>query len=490
LQAATLSDVLFERGHLSTERWRPDPIHSVLKSYDVTLSSASASLYAEVEHELNDGWLLVEAYSVYRVTGDTGPVTVSDDPYGSVTFSLLVPGTDQGVSLGFCTGGDEAQDAVSVMRGTMASGKTMVLTRYWRTRDVFAGSYPVHVVTTEARFSDDASQAMSTDDFFAQTYSAEHHNWVENSVIDFLRDPAFFHVTWRPLLDGTGQEAISRIDLNAIDAYPTEATIDVTTSRVDGGAIVDTYQAATSWKRVDDTWLTRSAQWQCPEADVFGLQGFEEKFQLMTCPATTDPGYTLLGVVPVVFLQEASLVGDVLGPDMISTTSVDGRAGHRVQMGSHTVDITTADGTAFYVDVYEDGTSISSFYAERTEIGAAPPRHMPAQWTVKASNSDGISMELQRKLVTFGVGESMIFAPLSFTLTFNGQTALIDGMDQLFYVNTHHNWMDSLEAHVGGRVYTWEYRYLTQPPFEGTHTVRVTENGQDILPATTLTEVD
>jgi hypothetical protein len=89
-----------------------------------------------------------------------------------------------------------------------------------------------------------------------------------------------------------------------------------------------------------------------------------------------------------------------------------------------------------------------------------------------------------------GVGESSIFAPTDAAFTVADDTAPIDitsdGLDELRYTNTHHNWNDELEVWVDDLVVRWSVEVDLDGPEPFVYTVSATRDGASVLPATNV----
>jgi hypothetical protein len=95
-------------------------------------------------------------------------------------------------------------------------------------------------------------------------------------------------------------------------------------------------------------------------------------------------------------------------------------------------------------------------------------------------------MRLLRRWAGQGVGESSIYAPLSFQLTFGGATHFVDAWDRFAYTNTHHNWQDQLEARTDTLTLFWTVTFESGPLVHRVRAVETT-SGQEVLPETVIT---
>ena len=90
-----------------------------------------------------------------------------------------------------------------------------------------------------------------------------------------------------------------------------------------------------------------------------------------------------------------------------------------------------------------------------------------------------------------GVGESALYAPIALTVELPDRVVFVDGLEELVYTNTHHNWNDALVATRGDVVATWSVRVnIDEPalPFL-IYEVGVTVGGQAVLPTTMVDPV-
>jgi len=489
LASASVDGVLLERGNLSTQRWRPaaGTIGRTLRQYALTSQGAYTQLEAAVAHDLGPAGTLIESYRLYRAAGAKQPVLL-DGMASEASFSLELPGIVDPISLTACAGEASMERAVELLRATRGT-RQLVILRFMNTRMAMAGSYPVHVTGLQLGLSDAAWAVLDSADFFAHTYAAEHHNWAETSVIDFTQEPRLYHTVFRPLAEGqTGlpSETTERVAFQGVNGWGGTPYLDLTTRKADNSQVTERWEIPGRLIRVDETDLTRQAGAYCAKPNVLLVGsgasiGYQDSYQLLTCPQATAPGYALKAVVPVWFPPDFSVVGTKIEGAAITQASAAGRPGHTVKVGAHSVTITTSDAKAFFVDVKDPkGVLVSSFMAQAGKLGAFEEARKE---TLTAKDGKGVSMVMVRQWAGQGVGESSIYAPLSFELTFGGRTLFVDAMDRLRYVNSHHNWMDSLEARGEGLVVTWRIRYMDGVMNE----VEVKkESGEQVLAPTVL----
>ncbi len=93
-------------------------------------------------------------------------------------------------------------------------------------------------------------------------------------------------------------------------------------------------------------------------------------------------------------------------------------------------------------------------------------------------------MRLVRRWAGPGVGESALYAPVRFELSFDEQSHTVDAWDRLEYENTHHNWNDSLEARTDDLALFYNVRWNNGL----THTVRAVRisDGAEVLAETEI----
>ncbi|MBI5542321.1 MAG: hypothetical protein HY901_00405 [Deltaproteobacteria bacterium] len=488
LAQARVDGLLVEKGNLSSQRWRPseDSIGLSLRHYEVSTTGDYTSLQASIAHDLGAAGVLVERYQLYRSAQHTEPVVIGGGE-DQVGFHLEMLGVPEPIELEACQGEPDWEKAVEVLRATRA-GRHLVIHRYMDTRQlVRRGTYAVRLRGVQVAFTDAAWAVIESGDFFAQTYAAQHHNWFEDSLIDFTQEPRLYHTVFRPISEGgAGIPATpERLALNDVQGLDTLSYIDLTTRNPDGDATTERWDVQGGWTRVDDTVMTRRLT--CDDASTFlvGLSGngYMDSFQLLTCPQAAAPGYSLEGVVPVWFAEDPAVIGTLIEKAAISPASSSGRAGHSVKVGAFTVTFSTSNGTSFFVDVRDaQGQSTASYLSDKGELGPYPePRH---ETLTAQSGAGDVSMMLERQRAGQGDGMSTIYVPLSFSMTFGGRTYVVDAMDRLRYTNTHHNWEDALEAKTGdGLVLLWRTRFLD----EIHHEVEVKrESGEQVLAPTVL----
>jgi hypothetical protein len=250
-----------------------------------------------------------------------------------------------------------------------------------------------------------------------------------------------------------------------------------------------TYQAGTL-KRVDATSLGRAFAMDCPTGEVVaaGVLGWDQLvLQLGLCPRAAAPGFGLQSVWPVLWFDRIEGLGDEISA--VTEVSVDGHPGWRFQVGADTVTVSEFEGQeTLRVDVDDGGgphtTQMLTWPARLDGIEA------PRDETLTFTAADpAVRVDLQRRFAGQGVGESSLFAPLVLRVELADRVLYIDGLDELDYTNTHHNWNDALTATRGDVVATWSVRYnIDEPDLPWLiYEVSVTQGGETLLP---LTRVD
>jgi hypothetical protein len=484
LSEARLPDVLARRGTLAAEHFALESaaIGSVLTRYDLVKNANYAQLNAEVQHNLGAAGVLYEGFQVTRQVGETRPVRVGGFDFEHY-FQLWRPGAAEPVFLETCGGAPELDRWQQVIS---ASNKMRSLTfvRQLRSRETAAGSFPIHLQSAALTFSDRPYQIDIASGWFAQTYAAAHHNWDDNSIVDFRRDPGFYQTIYGPYLAGMTPvpEAVVEIRLLGIEGPEMQIEID-TLDLVAHTIRIDTYDVHQRWSRVDHTQLQRTANNNCTSGggDVFTLGYGDYVFQVLTCPAATPLGWEISGLVPVAFAHDMAEVGKMIDKESIESVTVDQRPGFRAAVGSSRVTITYGSNLYFMTVTDGNNTEVSSFASDPWEYEISRQ-----QQTLRASDAGKtVSMRLDRLWAGFGVGESVIYAPTAFELTFDGQTVLVEAFDRLRYTNTHHNWLDQLEAKGAGLTITWSVRYLEGPQSCFVRVIRDSD-GREVLPETEL----
>jgi hypothetical protein len=143
-----------------------------------------------------------------------------------------------------------------------------------------------------------------------------------------------------------------------------------------------------------------------------------------------------------------------------------------------------ADG-AFITDVIDgSGTSLGSTYSELFTL--APP----TGWDAPVSASAGdVHVIIDRRWAGQGIGESSIYGVALVELAWGDERRRVEAWDRIDYVNTHHNWNDTLAATTDdGLVLHWKIVYDFQHGDGLVQTVWVTDaDGAEVLAPTIVT---
>lgn len=465
-------------------------VRSRLTEYTLRDPTGNTSLFASIDHELDDGAVLVEQYNVYRQRGDTRPVRFESGGYEASFAYVPASVPNGGLSLERCGGEPELEPQINVISLVNGSRRGTAL-RQLRSTLSFAGSYPVQLQTTIFVFSDRPWQQFRAAGFWAHTYSAQHHNWVENTLVDFTRDLSWYETVYEPYLDDrvTTDRMLLRartLELNAWEVSPRAELewLDLATGQV--STETWTVESGGFWHQVEAK-LLASMTTACatPEVLAFTDYGLERGLQLVTCPDSSPLGFVAHRAVPFSFFEEPSLVGAYLeGEDLVPTT-IEGRPGYVIHVGQHRVEISRSDAQYFFMTIKTaGGTVVSQFLTQPLDLhGYFDPNDRDE--LISGQAAGGVRMRLVRRWAGQGVGESSIYAPVSFELEFGGQTHSVDTWDRLAYTNTHHNWADELEARTDELTLLWKVRFEDGPLV---HTVRAvrTAGGEELLPETVL----
>ncbi|MFC1611948.1 hypothetical protein ACFL6C_13380 [Myxococcota bacterium] len=487
---------LIERSPFAADRWRLSACSHPAEIVDHSITDTVSYTQYQVRliYDLGAAGRLHEVLSVWRNEGDTSPIIYSGDPWdNTVTFHWEAPGGAPSASLTACDGGPHLHEEVDVISAFDGS-RSLTILRGYRTAFAMAGSFPVHLVAAQAVFSDEPWNVHEAHGFWSQTYAAQHHNWFEDSVIDFWLDPRPYHMYFKPGAAGSG-ERLGRIDLEGISGWDNSPSLDA--------VYVDLQSAAErsqpypigdddrNWRSVGDTSLTMVLNLTCSDGEILTLgwavTGYWQRF--LTCPRAAAPGFYLVALVPVVFALDAHHVGHRFQSDAITPTTVDSSPGFEVDLGNATVRIWETPANRLGVDVRNQvGTEVySNIWSSWEEARQATVMPSPPmlQTLIAENETAGVSMRLVRAWAAQGVGNSAIYVPISFELTFAGWTHMVDAYDALDYTNTHHNHYDSLKAFTATHRLFWADG---GDMVGGNHTVRVeTIDSIEVLPPTEVT---
>ena len=419
----------------------------------------SPYLVAGVRHNLGAAGFLDESYTV---GGDVSPIRIPDDPGYRVSFWYTGP-SGESTELAPCDAvngfGDAPYDALEVLVGEGPDGEQRVVARSFRTRDTFAGSYSVRF---NAAAIADPSGAYPTwtvaDGFFAHVYVAQHHNWEDESVLYFDRDPVNYHLHFRDGAPPFGT-AVRRVELLGIDAFNTGAGFDVVTADLEAGAdstVHFTLQGPAM--RLDSTSLLRSISGAGPRCagdalpTVLGLGPLGAApavLQLLTCARAEAPGFAVVGVLPVLVAQTqaiGTLVTDV------SESSPQGQATFSFSLDAVPYTLTFPFELT---GVLNDGTN--ELYLAMGQVDTlVRDRYASSDSSEHFESADGrVQFDLALRWAQQGAGSSAIYAPLSAVLRIDEDRYVAGALDALLYENTHHNWYDALTAFSGDVTFNW-----------------------------------
>lgn len=487
LGLAEVEGVLVERGPFSADRERfAGGAASNLIAWELTVEGASTRLHAEIAHDLGPWGTLVESLDVLAGSAPPSPIDYADE-WGPVRWSL-VDGPDT-LFLEPCRPAldDPSFEAAVEVSVASGGGRDAVVTRYSYTALAVAGSAPVRLFAHDIRFSTDPWVADEVSGYWPQTYAALHHNWSETVDLDFRRDLAHHHRTFGPIARGelTAGVFLEHAVLDKLAAGLETPELHLTWLDAATGSSSEELLAATPLVRVDETALLRQAQLQCDDAAVLPIASPSFSgpptyfFQALVCENDSPLGFSLLGLMPVAFEADFHQVGqladEVTHPDPEDPVTV------HVAVGQHTVELRQSENSTSLIVAVLDGagTSLKQFLV-------TPEALWPPALDDRLVGSDatgGVHLDLVRRWAGQGAGSSSIYVPVAMALTFDGETHLVDGYDQLRYYNTHHNWNDALVATEGDLELTWTASYV---PDEVIHTVEASRGGVPILAPTVI----
>lgn len=485
LGQSTLPEGLVRRGVLAADYFPIDPasVRSALTRYELDKQPTVARLTVEIQHDLGAAGVLFEEMFVARAAGDTQPVVVGGLQYEH-RFALLRPGAAEPVSLESCGGRPELEQAIEVLNASDGI-RSLTLTRQVRTIETEAGSRPVHFQAATLAYSDRPYQVDFAGGFFSHIYAAQHHNFDESTIIDYRRDVGFYQSIYAPYLAGMTPvpEATIEARLFGIGGFSPPMGVELDTLDLETGTIrTDIFTAERSWVRVDSTYLLRIAEQSCLSGAAVESLGYNDYvFQLLTCPSAGPAGLDLIGLVPITFQHDMAQVGKLVDQPRIQPVTVGQRPGFRVMVGESQVTI-SKEGALWF------GTVVDGDGMEKTSFAAEPAPYQLTRWaeSLAAETDDqSVSMRLDRLWVGQGVGESSIFAPTRFELSFAATRVVVEAFDRLSYTNTHHNWLDQLVAKGDGLTITWAVRFIDAPQSYFVRVVRDAD-GVELLPETEL----
>ncbi len=458
-----LQGVVAEHGPFAGERWHAPADTPTVTHFEVQATpNGSTLLNAWIEHDLGPAGTLFEAIGVFRAEGETTDLDAGD---GEVMWAWFPAGADpqgQGAQLRGCDGTPDLEDVEEVLVARDGP-RTLSVRRFRRgsSGEFSAGSEPMFIHEHVVALSDVPAQTFAARGPFSFTYAAEHHNWNEDTHLDFTRDLVHHALYFgaRPQIDrfaGEVVRSVELVDLNPVDAT-SRARVVLQHMETDAQRTLELAEVG-PWTRVDRSALLRRIEGSCEGAAVTTLGWWQGSARLLTCASDAAPGFILVGLVPLELAVEPAAVGTVFEGEAIRPVTIEGRAGYEATVGGHRVTVTRRAGERWYfVRVFDAGGEVV------TDALAEPiddaPRHFPDDVLEARSADGGVSMTLVRRWGAQGVGQSAIYAPVSFALTFGGRTYLADAWDAFDYTNTHHNWNDALTATIGDVRLSWKVEY-------------------------------
>lgn len=462
-----------------------DPV-GILSHYELTNPSGDTSLEANIEYEIADLGILVEQLNVTRVRGmPAAPVIAGDDNFEH-HFYLYTPGAHDGTPLERCGGPATLGPSVQVLVGSNA-GHSFTITRFLRTREAFAGSFPVNLSSVSVHDSAQLDQRTTAFGYWSQTYAAAHHNWNEGSVIDFTRDLRLYHSVIEPYRS-RGVQSIASL-VTGVQLSPDSGTLSNfavdTLTLATGNTVREAFQVSRGWAEVGTPILERQFRQRCAAGRVITVrdEALGNAFQLLTCPRSAAPGFSLEGLVPVGFDAVPEAVGLEIPASAITEHTVDARPAFSMAISGYTLTIGVGALDQYFVYVRDpQGQTRQPF------VFAGPLEEDPQDETLKFHTADqAVSVEVVRRRAGQGVGESTIYAPVRFALRFGGVLHEVEAWDRLAYTNSHHNWADVLVAKGGGLTMSWSVRFENGPLLYRVRAVRDAD-GVEVLPPTDVAE--
>lgn len=487
LEAATLGAVEVQTSPLSAGRHRPTA-SSAVESWTLLRYESYDTVLATVSHTLGEVGVLEERYSVAR-DGATDPAVVVAGDGSEVTFWWKPTGAGEAFMLGPCEAPESWERAVEVV-AVERGGEHTTLLRYYRTpwSEITAGSYPVHLEATTVHLGSEGAWPVTARGFWAHTYAAQHHNWNDDTVVDFARDLGGWQMVFGPLAGGVKPrfESISKIEY--LDVRGDDAgEVAVSHIGTDGEVTRATWRVVAGPERVDAHEVRREFDHLCATPTV-GVVGYGDHMaQLVFCPSTGGAaGKALVGVVPVVWKGAAEEVGARFSGAAI--VALSGRPGWVVEVGVTKLVVEPQADDNYLVDVLDaQGQSLAQMWSPLMELEPAAGWQAP----VRAASGDGeVELAIDREWVVQGVGHSAIYACPRVSLRWGERLDVVEAWDAIDYENTHHNWEDSLSATThDGLTLHWKLSFDIMGGSGFTHEVWVTdEGGATLLEKTVVVE--
>ncbi len=486
LSAATLSQGTIRRSPLSDDHQALPSDSLRLDEYKLGDPKGDTSLSATLVHDFGSAGIITEHLSVTRTPGDKKPLIMGKD--FESTFTYQAPGNCESIALELCGGSKDLQSAAQVLVAKNGNN-TMTVTRFINTIETLAGSYPVHPTSAVVRLSSEPREAYSVHGFWSQTYSAEHHNWFEDSVIDFTKDLSWYQTAYRPYLDGNPNRdsMMTQLKLLGMDGWDNTPKIVLTQLDMNSGQESQSdWLVDGGWRRVDRKNMEQILQKKCQDGQVVTLSNtsFTEILHLLSCPRNAVQQLKML--VPIAFTADPSQIGKVFEGDAIEPIQIMGRTGHRIKVGDTLVDVTkNANEAHYFVTVTKDGQTVT----DRIMHPRPMQKNDPWDETISLKGKDSApTATLIRRHVGWGIGESLIYAPVSFELTID-KTYRVEAWDLMRYRNSHHNWRDNLEAESEGLLLRWRVEFLTGQNARERHFVSAVRksDGSEVLAETEVT---
>lgn len=438
LGTISLENATVDHGPLAADQWSGSAVGSTLTRWETFGPADATQLSAEVAHDLGARGTLFESFYVTRSAGDTRPVIYGQD---EVAFYLEPPNGDS-IQLSPCGGPSDLEPAVFVLSATDGA-ETLTVIREQNMRYTRAGTFPVFPVRSEVQLSKYGAWGLLASGHWSQVYTAEHHNWDEQSQIRFDHDLPHYFSTFGPYDRGdlTMGQMVRTIELVGVNTPWNNSTATVIEqSFSDGAEISTTYSVDVDWTRIDGMQLERESACATPNVEtLWGVGSTNYQLQVVRC------GSIIETIVPVYFPPDVTQVGTRLAATQngVVATAV---------AGSHTIRIDESGFSAQLIVLDAGGTEIentSAYGITLFEVNGSAYR-----MTATRSEAD-VSAEITRQAVAQGVGNSTIYAPVSFSLSFDGQTHSVRAWDAMTYSNSHHNWDDTLEAETDELRISW-----------------------------------
>ncbi|MFC1610727.1 hypothetical protein ACFL6C_07205 [Myxococcota bacterium] len=478
-----IADITIERGPLAAEQWHPSPTRATVVDYQLTSADDFIQLHAQLEYDLGDAGTLQELVTVYRRPENPSPFVYSAD---QETFWYQAVDWETAVPVVTCQGQHETEPDAAQVLVAERQGRRLSIARFgivhW---DGMSLSWIPEAAVV--RLDDTSWVIFVARGYWTQVFSAMHHGFGEQALVDFGRDPVVYYLLQHPDLRWPSMGPMpTQIRISA-------AGVDVDWIDNEGTASQETWSLLppgnpeifdSFWSRVDGGWRLRSMA-SCDEPEMWLLQEDAGPyvpihpafaFNALVCLQESSPGFSLEALIPITFQPDFSEIGTVR--EEIVSFAESGRTGYRVVVGASFVEVARLDGQAneqINVRVLDAGG------AETTSFSSDPGESLSADLAVDErlcgkNELQGVDAQLVRRWISVGEGRSALYAPLSFQLTLGEETLLVDGWDRLDYSNTHHNWQDRLEATTDNLRLIWQqdgpaHRHVRVETLDGVETL-------------------